>query len=1009
MSSSWLRLTVLAPVATGVLFAAVLGFAYFTLESTGSDVVHESTTESGLAIHKLMARSLFDPLYQLDVRSLQTELDSMVGETSLTHAAVIDTDGRIVASSSDGWVPEPQIEEQLATRALLEADTQHEEIGEYLVVSGEIAVGSEQIGVLVIAQDTSAQRATFAAALRDVKTVLPAILVAAALLSVVGTILVVRPFGALARAAKNIERGDLRTTIKPAGLSEGKALGRAMEEMRRRLLANQESLEERVRERTAEFEAANLDLSAEIVERRRAEDALRQSRTDLEVHANELRFMNEHLTETSGALSRANDELSREVAGRRQAQDSFRESERIATALLNATSESALLVDLDGIILELNGVAEERLQTVAGLTKSGESVDLRGRCVYELFPPDLRARRKARNDQVIAERKSARFEDERDGTWFDNSLHPILDDEGNVAKIAIFSYDITALKQAEMALRRNLDSVRDRARRDPLTNLLNHGAIVSELDNLLSAGASSASGHYVAMVDVDGLKLINDTYGHLVGDALIVAVADAVDRGGAIAGRYGGDEFVVILPNTTYDEARRYQADVEEELNRARVRDPESGVGLRISASIGIASWHGGGGTVPALIEQADEAMYAAKRQRHESQSRSKPKAQDGLDIAATLALQIVPMLGSSAPLQDKLRLISHRIAQECRYDAMNIALFDTPGEKPLAMNSYFDDPNEASEKWVDNARSGRGQPFRSLLERTRRPIVLDDIANDSRLPEPMRRILLEAGLRSGVTAPILWQDQVIGSMAGGRKALAGFSSTDVKQLTAIADQVAAVIGFSVATEKHRRVIAESHEQSVFLLAEAAEAHDHATGRHLLNLRAIAEALAIEIGYGEDDARALGLAAILHDVGKLSVPAALLASPNPLTQQERTLMQQHADAGLRLLSGRAGFELAAAIAGSHHEWWNGGGYPKGDVADAIPEAATIVSVADAYDAITSGRPYRRPRSIAAAVREITSQSGTQFSPKIVAALARLHEQGKLRAGHSDPGGLASVA
>ena len=201
----------------------------------------------------------------------------------------------------------------------------------------------------------------------------------------------------------------------------------------------------------------------------------------------------------------------------------------------------------------------------------------------------------------------------------------------------------------------------------------------------------------------------------------------------------------------------------------------------------------------------------------------------------------------------------------------------------------------------------------------------------------------------------------------------------------------------------------ESHEQSVFLLAEAAEAHDRATGRHLLNLRAIAEALAIEIGYGEDDARALGLAAILHDVGKLSVPAALLASPNPLTQQERTLMQQHADAGLRLLSGRPGFELAAAIAGSHHEWWNGGGYPKGDVADAIPEAATIVSVADAYDAITSGRPYHSPRSVAAAVREITSQSGTQFSPKIAEALVRLHEQGKLRTADSDADDVANVA
>ena len=154
------------------------------------------------------------------------------------------------------------------------------------------------------------------------------------------------------------------------------------------------------------------------------------------------------------------------------------------------------------------------------------------------FPPELRARRKARNEPSIAERKSARFEDERDDTWFDNSLYPILDDEGNVAKIAIFSYDITTLKRAEAALRRNLEEERERARRDPLTKLLNHGAIVSELDKVLAGNPSSTSGHYIAMVDIDGLKQVNDTYGHLAGDALIVAVADALARDGALLGRH---------------------------------------------------------------------------------------------------------------------------------------------------------------------------------------------------------------------------------------------------------------------------------------------------------------------------------------------------------------------------------------------------------------------------------------------------------------------------------------
>ena len=289
------------------------------------------------------------------------------------------------------------------------------------------------------------------------------------------------------------------------------------------------------------------------------------------------------------------------------------------------------------------------------------------------------------------------------------------------------------------------------------------------------------------------------------------------------------------------------------------------------------------------------------------------------------LAVQIVPMLGSSAPLEDKLRLIAQRIAQECAYDGMNMVLFDAAHGKPLAMNAFFGTPTDASKQWVDRARSGRGQPFREYLERTRRPIVLNDVANDDRLAEPMRRLLCEAGLRSAINVPLLWQDQVIGSMGAGRNEVGAFTSADVSQLVATASQVAAVIGTSATAEKHRREIAGGHEQYVLLLAEAAESHDHSTGVHLLHVRGLTEALAIQIGYQEDDARALGIAAILHDVGKLSMPASFLASSNALTQRERELMQHHTDAGFKLLAGQPGVELAAAIAQSHPEWWNGDG------------------------------------------------------------------------------------
>jgi putative two-component system response regulator len=179
------------------------------------------------------------------------------------------------------------------------------------------------------------------------------------------------------------------------------------------------------------------------------------------------------------------------------------------------------------------------------------------------------------------------------------------------------------------------------------------------------------------------------------------------------------------------------------------------------------------------------------------------------------------------------------------------------------------------------------------------------------------------------------------------------------------------------------------------LLAASAEARDHATGLHLESVRAITEALARELGYREEEAKELGMAAVLHDIGKVRVPDSLLISTGTLADEEWELMKHHTTWGAEFLAGRPGFELAGVIARSHHERWDGGGYPDGLAGEAIPEAAAIVAVADSFDAMTSDRPYRAARSVAAAMREIAACSGKQFSPRVVQALVRLHRQRKL--------------
>ena len=183
-----------------------------------------------------------------------------------------------------------------------------------------------------------------------------------------------------------------------------------------------------------------------------------------------------------------------------------------------------------------------------------------------------------------------------------------------------------------------------------------------------------------------------------------------------------------------------------------------------------------------------------------------------------------------------------------------------------------------------------------------------------------------------------------------------------------------------------------AHADTVMMLAASAEAHDHSTGLHLRNVQALTEALARELGHSEESAGEIGLAAVLHDIGKIRVPKAILLSPDQLSPTEWAVVKQHTIWGAEFLSGRPAFELAATVARHHHERWDGQGYPEALTGDDIPEEAAIVAVADAFDAMTHDRPYRPALAIEEAVRRIVAGSGKQFSPKVVRALQRLHCQ-----------------
>ncbi len=175
---------------------------------------------------------------------------------------------------------------------------------------------------------------------------------------------------------------------------------------------------------------------------------------------------------------------------------------------------------------------------------------------------------------------------------------------------------------------------------------------------------------------------------------------------------------------------------------------------------------------------------------------------------------------------------------------------------------------------------------------------------------------------------------------------------------------------------------------AVQALAQAVHLKDRYTRGHGERVGHAAVLIARELGLDEERTETLRCAGVLHDVGKLGVPARLLRKEGPLTAAERRVVERHPEQGADLVRGLDFLGEARAAVLHHHERVDGLGYPHGLAGDRIPEAARIVSVADAFDAMTSTRSYRRGRPVAAAVEELERCAGTQFDPRMVAALAR---------------------
>jgi putative two-component system response regulator len=209
---------------------------------------------------------------------------------------------------------------------------------------------------------------------------------------------------------------------------------------------------------------------------------------------------------------------------------------------------------------------------------------------------------------------------------------------------------------------------------------------------------------------------------------------------------------------------------------------------------------------------------------------------------------------------------------------------------------------------------------------------------------------------------------------------------------------------------KDRTVALEDYRQDViWRLAKAGEYRDKGTGNHVVRVGHYSRTLAKALDLSIDEVKTIFLTSALHDIGKIAIPDAILLKPGRLTSEERKVMQTHCEIGAQILQdctggsktlGRSGVDnpllkAAGQIALSHHEWWDGSGYPSGLAVENIPLESRIVSIADAYDALSTERPYKSAYKQDKVLEIMRAEVGAHFDPEVFEAFEQSLDQFRL--------------
>lgn len=543
-------------------------------------------------------------------------------------------------------------------------------------------------------------------------------------------------------------------------------------------------------------------------------------------------------------------------------------------------------------------------------------------------------------------------------------------------------------------LRGSLDEARELAFSDPGTGLPNRRHAMLHLQRAFAA-ADRGDKLSVVLFDLDRFKRINDRFGHQTGDEVLQAFADLLadnTREMNLSGRFGGEEFLSVLDGVDQKGAVVFAERIRERL--AGMEFPWGGV----TVSAGICEYEAGMASPDILVAAADQALYRAKRGGRDRVVVLGPK---GRTKSGTLQLTAEDTTGLNVQGRGETVLIVDddpgvlKVAAKALGREGYHPLQSTDPDKALAIARGLDTPIDLVVVDIVMPKMS-GFRFVEILAEFQ-PVVRalyisgyekEEVewsgvpgAVKAFLPKPIPIGRLTEAVRQTLDAPMPEQ------------------SEEPDQGTALVETLLRsreeVLEARVSAQSAQ--LERAYADILLRLAWAVEYRDDMTGQHAERVGRLAGMLAEELELDTEMVELIELAAPLHDLGKIAVPDSLLWKPGALTEAEREVMQDHCWVGARLLSGSPHPLLREArkIALSHHERWDGTGYPQGLAGDDIPLCARITAVADTYDSVTQMRSYRGVQDHESAVEIVSEGRGTQFDPEVVDAFTRLAADGRL--------------